>query len=181
MANTTTFNTPFALKNIQDTGIFKGYASVYNIGDSHKDIVKPGAFDRALKESTAQGRWPKMLWQHDPAQPIGVWTHMQSDAQGLLVEGRLFLNLQKGHEAYTLLKEGVVDGLSIGYEPAKAHRQGKHRILEDITLHEISLVTFPSNESARILHVKKDQDPDAYTDPWGPVQEAVAEVMGMLG
>jgi uncharacterized protein len=180
MNTNTTFHSPFALKTIQDTGIFKGYASMYNIRDSHKDIVKPGAFDRALQESNTQGRWPKMLWQHDPAQPIGVWTRMQSDAQGLLVEGRLFLNLQKGHEAYTLLKEGVVDGLSIGYEATKARRQGQHRILEDITLHEISLVTFPSNESARILHVKKDQDPDSYPDPWIHVREAIGEVMGVL-
>ena len=174
--NTTNLSAPFALKNLQDTGIFTGYASVYNVGDTQQDIVKPGAFDRTLKDHTAQKRWPKMLWQHDPAQPIGVWTHMRSDAQGLLVEGRLFLNLQKGHEAYTLLKEGVVDGLSIGYGAAKARRQGKHRLLEDITLYEISLVTFPANESARIFHVKTDEDPD----PWIHVSEAIQGVLNVI-
>lgn len=172
----TTFNTPFALKNLQDTGTFSGYASIYNIHDTQQDIVKPGAFDRTLKDHTAQGRWPKMLWQHDPAQPIGLWTNMRSDAQGLLVEGRLFLNLQKGHEAYTLLKEGVVDGLSIGYATARSHRQGKHRILEDVTLYEISLVTFPANESARILHVKTEED----LDMWKPLHQAIQGAMEAL-
>ena len=165
------------MKHLQDTGIFMGYASIYNVGDSQQDIVKPGAFDRTLQEHLQQKRWPKMLWQHDPVQPIGLWTSMRSDSHGLWVEGRLFLDLPRGQEAYTLLKEGVVDGLSIGYGTAKSHRQGKHRILEDLTLYEISLVTFPANASARILHVKKHVD----SDPWRPLQEAIAEVMGVLG
>lgn len=135
-------------KNLQEDGTFEGYASVFNVVDYQKDIVLPGAFNM---DSTI-----KMLWQHDAQKPIGVWEHIQQDAFGLYVKGRLLLDLNHAREAYTLLKAGAVDGLSIGFMPTKTHFDPvkKARIITSLDLHEISLVTFAANPKARVTSVK---------------------------
>ena len=88
-----------------------------------------------------------MLWQHDPKQPIGVWTRLQEDTQGLYVEGRLTLGVTKADEAYLLLKEGALESLSIGFRTIEAlqDKERKARLLLNIDLIEISLVTFGAN------------------------------------
>lgn len=93
-----------------------------------------------------------MLWQHNPKQPIGVWRHLHEDEKGLYVEGRLALGVAQADEAYLLLKEGAIDGLSIGFRTIKAqHDRGrKSRLLLEIDLIEISLVTFGANTKARV-------------------------------
>ncbi len=145
-------HTCFSIKSLEDIGTFSGYASVYHLVDSQEDWVMPGAFG-VLK---SQESWPKMLWHHDPADPIGEWLSITEDSRGLFVKGRLFLDLQRGREVHLLLKTGVVDGLSIGYRPLKASKTPKGRCLESIVLEEISLVTFPSNPEARVQEVKID-------------------------
>jgi HK97 family phage prohead protease len=137
-------------------GIISGYASWFDKRDHQGDVVVQGAFSNTLKAWQLMGRKPKMLWQHNPQQPIGVWTHLRQDAHGLYVEGRLALGASLANDAYLLLKEGALDGLSIGFRTVKAvqDQTRKARLLLDIDLIEISLVTFGANPSAVIRDVK---------------------------
>ena len=140
------------IKRVTEEGFFSGYASVFNVKDLQNDSVEKGAFMRAISE----GPPPKMLWQHDPCFPIGKWISVKEDERGLFVEGQIFLALEKGREAFLLLKEGVLDGLSIGYEIQNARPRKGGRVLSEVKLHEISLVTFPANTEARVLDVKAE-------------------------
>jgi uncharacterized protein len=102
-----------------------------------------------------------MLWQHDPAQPIGRWLAIREDARGLLVRGRLNLAVERAREIHALLKEGAVDGLSIGFRVERARRERATglRRLERLDLWEISLVTFPMLPGARVGAVKRHRSP----------------------
>ncbi|HUX80099.1 MAG TPA: HK97 family phage prohead protease [Alphaproteobacteria bacterium] len=133
-------------------GLIAGYASYFDIVDQTRDRIIKGAFTKTLRAWRLAGKMPKMLWQHDPKQPIGVWTHLHEDNQGLYAEGRLTLGVAKADEAFLLLKEGALEGLSIGFHIIKAQqdRERKARILLDIDLVEISLVTFGANAKATV-------------------------------
>lgn len=141
------------LSTIKEEGYFCGYASVFDVVDRQKDRVARGAFEKSLKKGKEM---PKMLWQHDTKEPIGVWQTLKEDSKGLFVEGRLLMDLRKGREAHTLLKKGVVSGLSIGCQVVKASfcENEKVRTLKELELLEISLVTFAANTKAKILAVK---------------------------
>jgi HK97 family phage prohead protease len=148
----------FETKALDDAGrTFEGYGSVFGVLDSYADIVAKGAFRRTLKESKAKGRMPALLWQHDPSKPIGVYEDMREDETGLIVKGRLS-DTQLGREAYTLLKDGALSGLSIGFRTlkSKVDEENGVRTLTDIELWETSLVTFPANDAARVTGVKAD-------------------------
>jgi len=148
---------PLSVKSVSGDGIFTGYASVFGELDQQNEIVAAGAFARTLAKWRRQGRTPALLWMHDPTQPIGVWQSVHEDANGLYVEGRLALRTQKGAEAYELLKLGALTGLSIGYRVVTSQIDAKRkaRVLTDVDLFEVSLVTFPANEAARVRDVKK--------------------------
>ncbi len=153
---------PLSVKAVSGDGIFLGYASVFGELDQQNEIVAAGAFARTLAKWRRQSRTPALLWMHDPTQPIGIWQSIQEDPTGLRVEGRLALRTQKGGEAYELLKLGALTGLSIGYRvvTSKIDTTRKARILTDVDLFEISLVTFPANEAARVSDVKRrNRDP----------------------
>lgn len=147
----------FEVKSIAEDGTFAGYASVFNNVDSQRDRVHPGAF----KASIAQRDTPvQLLWQHQWQQPIGVISALFEDARGLVVKGRLLLEVAQAREAYALLKAGVVRGLSIGYSVRRARRNpdtGVRELLE-LNLWEISLVTLPANEAAQVTVVKSRTD-----------------------
>lgn len=131
--------------------VISGYASVFGRKDQGGDIVLPGAYAESLRKLQAAGRRAKMLWQHDPAQPIGVWDEMREDGRGLLVKGRILTEVEKGREAAALLSAGAIDGLSIGYRTLRAERDGKgQRLLQELDLWEVSLVTFPMLPEARV-------------------------------
>lgn len=152
-----TIDSFFELKFQAETGQFEGYASVFETVDTANDRVAPGAFRRSLDEHRRQNRLPPLLWQHDAAQPIGAWREVYEDGHGLYVRGDLFVNdIPRAREAYKLMQEKVVNGLSIGYRVRQSHRDQKAgiRVLTDVDLLEISMVTFPANDSARILRVK---------------------------
>lgn len=153
-----TFHTTIQIKSISEEGTFSGYASVYDEIDNQNDRVAEGAFKQALEKAEGKGKFPKMLWQHDPTQPIGRWVDIKEDQKGLQVTGQIFLDIQKGFEAYRLMKEGVIDGLSIGFRIKQAGREKTHRVIKDLDLLEISLVTFPANAKATIHEVKEDND-----------------------
>ena len=130
-----------------------GYASLFGRPDQGGDIVAKGAFGAAL----AAGRGVKMLWQHDPAQPIGVWDEIVEDGRGLRVRGRLLSEVARGREAAALIAAGAIDGLSIGYRTKRAERdEAGRRVLTEIELWEVSLVTFPMLAEAR-LGAKADE------------------------
>jgi uncharacterized protein len=138
------------------TGVFEGYASLFNKRDGQGDIVMPGAFLASLKIRGAEGI--RMLFQHDPAEPVGTWIDIVEDVNGLLVRGRLNKRVQRGAELLALLETGGLDGLSIGFKTVRARNDraaGARRLLE-IDLWEISLVTFPMLEGARVSAVKMD-------------------------
>lgn len=141
---------------LQADGTFTGYGSVFGEVDSYNEQTKKGAFAKSLKNWTAKGKLPNMLWQHRSDQPIGIWTSMAEDAKGLKIDGQLALDTVKGAEAYALLKMGALDGLSIGYVATKWEEDTKTNVvtLTEIDLWEVSLVTFPANSSARIDGVK---------------------------
>lgn len=128
-------------------GRLAGYASRFGEADQGGDVVAPGAFAASLAR---RDRRVKLLWQHDPARPIGVWERLVEDGRGLWVEGRLLTEIRGGAEAAALLEAGAVDGLSIGYRAARAEiLPGGGRRLLEIDLWEVSLVTFPMLASAR--------------------------------
>ena len=137
-------------------GIFSGYASFFELIDQKRDQIAKGAFTKTLKAWQFLGKKPKMLWQHEAKEPIGLWTTLRQDEKGLYAEGRLALGLPRADEAYILLKEGILDGLSIGFRTVESvyDQEHKTRVLLDIDLLEISLVTFGANSKATVHHIK---------------------------
>lgn len=143
------------LKQLDDDGRFAGYASIFGVVDNQNDMMRRGAFMRTLEEQDGDIR---LLWQHRFEEPIGIFSLLREDARGLYVEGRLLLDVQRAREAHALLKAGAICGLSIGYVPVKYHIDADTgvRVLEEVALYEVSLVTFPANSEATVHAVKED-------------------------
>jgi len=174
-------NRPLAIKSLGADGTFIGYASVFNVVDSQKEIVAAGAFKRSLASWRAKNAAPAMLWMHDPTLPIGIWVVLGEDKNGLAVQGRLALGTQKGREAYELLKMKALTGLSIGYRivSSKIDTARKARVLTDVELFEISLVTFPANDAARVSEVKSPRvKPASGRDAAEPLRRAARVLKG---
>ena len=143
----------FRLKQLDDEGAgsFSGFGSVYNVEDLGGDTIVPGAFTKTLQSNG--GKLP-LLWQHRSDEPIGTVTASDSN-YGLLVKGQLLMDLPTAQKAYQLLKANVVKGMSIGYDTIKAtSTPDGGRILSELKLWELSLVTFPMNEAAQVVSVK---------------------------
>ena len=146
---------------VQDGTRISGYASLFGAADQGGDIVEAGAYAASLRDLTASGRRVKMLWQHDPAQPIGIWDEVREDGKGLWVTGRLLENVERGREAAALIEAGAIDGLSIGYRTRKSTKNTKgQRLLTELELWEVSLVTFPMLPSARVAAKADHSDLD---------------------
>jgi HK97 family phage prohead protease len=145
---------PEPLNTVDTDGVFEGYASLFGIADLGKDVVMPGAFSDSLRKRGAGD--VRLLWQHDPAQPIGRWLSIAEDRRGLRVRGKLNLAVERARDIHALMREGSVDGLSIGFrvERARAERPTGLRRLEKLDLWEISVVTFPMLPDARVETVK---------------------------
>lgn len=148
------------LKFDGDTGRIKGFGSVYGNVDNGNDIVMPNAFAKCIARMKAKGQKPKMLWQHKTDMPIGIWDVFEESMQGLLVEGSVFTETAMGKDAYVLLKGGAINGLSIGYGVRDYSIDSKSgtRLLKELELYEVSLVTFPMNEMATVTSVKSVAD-----------------------
>lgn len=143
-----------ALDRVEADGTFSGYASLFGTVDLARDIVEPGAFAKSLRQRGAAG--VRMLFQHDPGQPIGVWTELAEDRRGLFVRGRLTKDVARAREVLSLMRGGALDGLSIGFRAVRARKDaasGIRRIAE-ADLWEISVVTFPMLPGARVETVK---------------------------
>lgn len=166
----------FKMGAMAENGTFEGYGSIFGVVDSYNDIVVKGAFADSLARIARDGRRVKMLWQHNPNEPIGVWDELREDDVGLYCKGRLLLDVQRARECYALMKAGAMDGLSIGYEATRYTHvapdevesrigakyygmcgPGQIRLLEACDLWEISPVTFPACEPATVTTVKQSR------------------------
>jgi HK97 family phage prohead protease len=139
-----------------DDGLFTGYASLFNVTDLSGDMLLPGAFRASIARRGAGGI--KMLYQHDPATPLGQWLQVEEDGRGLRVTGRLHLGVERAREVASLVGAGILDGLSIGFRTVRARTDAKTgvRRLAEVDLWEISIVTFPMLPGARIAAVAGD-------------------------
>ncbi|MEM1273875.1 MAG: HK97 family phage prohead protease [Pseudomonadota bacterium] len=137
--------------SLTDGSVIEGYASLFDTSDRGGDIVCKGAYARSLEANAKAGRRIKMLWQHDPSQPIGVWDEIGEDGRGLWVKGRILDAVERGREARALIEAGAIDGLSIGYRTIRATKNDQGlRLLKEVELWEVSLVTFPMLPQARL-------------------------------
>lgn len=131
--------------------VIEGYASLFGLTDQGGDAVLPGAFRASLAKLAAKGDKVRMLWQHDPTRPIGVWDEIREDEKGLWVKGRLLPEVAQAREAAALIQAGAIDGLSIGYRTIRASEGSKgQRMLAEVELWEVSLVTFPMLPEAKV-------------------------------
>lgn len=146
----------FELKSLNEDGTFEGYGSVFGVKDSYDEIVAAGAFADSIATHKAAGTMPALLWQHRAREPIGIYASMDEDNIGLKLSGRLALKTVRGAEAYELLKMKAISGLSIGFVTREDSydRLTGIRTLKKVDLWEVSLVTFPANEAARVQGVK---------------------------
>lgn len=140
----------------EEAGTFEGYGSVFNNTDLGNDVILNGAFKKSLAKTGPKA--VKLLYQHKTDMPIGVFESIEEDERGLKVRGKLALKTQLGAEAYELMKMGALDGLSIGFRVAPKGQsydaRRKRRMIKEVDLMEISLVTFPMNPKAKVRSVK---------------------------
>lgn len=135
--------------SLAEDGSIDGYASLFGEIDQARDMVMPGAFTQTLKQRGL--RKIPMLFQHDPAEPVGVWLELAEDLRGLRARGRLIPDVARGRELLALLRAGAIDGLSIGYRTVRGQIDPRTRVrrLYQVDLWEISIVTFPLLSGAR--------------------------------
>lgn len=180
---------PFNIKSdsITEDGTFEGYASVFGgRPDSYGDVIAPGAFGETLSKGGRNRNGIAMVWYHDPKQPIGIWKSIVQDDKGLKVIGQLNLDVQRAREIHSLMKQGAIKGLSIGWDFMKdangkivegtweyKDEQRTKRLLKQIELWEISPVTFPAKLSANITKVKSMSIENASTER--ELEEALRE------
>ncbi len=128
-----------------------GYASIFNITDEHNDMIAPGAFTSSLRDQ----RKIVFLWQHMVDKPIGVVEQIHEDNHGLYIQAKILTDVKCGQEAVSLIESNVVCGLSIGFNPKSYYIDDSGvRVIEDVDLWEISLVTFPANRFAGVTGIK---------------------------
>lgn len=142
-------STKFEIKALNDN-TFEGYASYFGNIDSYDEIIVNGAFKKTLQENKNR---IKVLWQHDTSEPIGKPIMMEEDSQGLYVKAMVSMT-DIGKKAMTLMKDGVVDEMSIGYDVIKDEYKGNKRMLKEVRLWEFSPVTFGANDKAKITQAK---------------------------
>lgn len=139
------------IRDVEADGTFEGYGSVFGTVNFYNEIILPGAFKASLREWRTKKRLPPMLWQHDSTHPIGVYDAMEEDEKGLRVRGRLLKDaIAKAGEAYALLKERAIGGLSIGFRTVQEDDKDGIRRVKKAELWEVSLVTFPAEPNAAI-------------------------------
>lgn len=143
--------------DVKVDGTFTGYGSVFGVKDSYDEVVAPGAFAESLDELASKGRRVPILWQHRTSEPIGIYDDLVEDEHGLKVGGQLAIDFDDlARRAHGHMKMGSVTGLSIGYWVRESSYDEKTgiRTLRKLDLVEVSLVTFPANDDARVDAVK---------------------------
>lgn len=161
---------PFQIGELKASGDgweVAGYASTF-LGepDTYGDIVAKGAFVESLAK-----RATRLLWQHDTSKPIGRQLSLAEDDHGL--HGRWsIVPTSAGKEAHELLREGLIDALSIGFQTVDAEWNETTRILKKVDLFEVSLVTIPANSNALVTSFKAPDD-----IPFSPLLKRAAEAV----
>lgn len=150
---TPSFSVPLEFKELSGRE-FEGHGSVFGNVDLGGDIVMPGAFKRSLESHQKSGTRPQMFWMHNPEKIPGKWLEVSEDKRGLKVRGKLF-DTPLGNEIYTLMKEGAISTMSIGYQPVERdYDKEGNRLLKRVDLWEVSPVSLAMNPLAQIAHVK---------------------------
>jgi HK97 family phage prohead protease len=166
---------------LKDGAEVAGYASLFGAADQGGDVVQKGAYGSSLARLAKLGSGVKMLWQHDPTRPIGVWDEVREDGKGLWVKGRLILEVQAAREAQALLQAGAIDGLSIGYRTLRSEKAASgRRLLHEIELWEVSLVTFPMLPEARVQADPSNAEEDLDSSLARTLAESFREAREML-
>jgi len=145
------------IKALKESGEFEGYGSTFGgEPDAYGDVIAPGAYSDSLAAHKAKGTMPKLFWQHNADEPIGKWLGAKEDDHGLLLTGKLNMDVQRGREAHALLKAGDIDGLSIGYRIKEYSVDTETGVwtLERLDLVEVSIVSVGANENAVVQSVK---------------------------
>jgi len=137
-------------------GEFVGYANVFGVVDAYGTSFDPGSFANTLRENPQ----PVLLWMHHREEPIGLVTTAVEDQTGLRIHGQLNLEVARAREIHSLIRQGAVRGLSVGFVPVRevwdsARQQAR---FTEVVLREVSAVTFPANTEARIGTVRAAQD-----------------------
>lgn len=137
-------------EKVSDQGIISGFISKYGEIDSYGSTTVKGCFAEAIARVEA-GEVIPVLWQHDPHEPIGKFKSIRETDEGPYAEIELDLNVARAKEAFSLVKNDVISGLSIGgiiddydYDDSDVLQ------IKSFSLWETSVVTFPACESARI-------------------------------
>jgi uncharacterized protein len=138
------------LKKTTREGLFEGLVSPYNYIDEGQDLVEPGAYGKTLQE---KGPTRPILWQHNHDEPLGT-IELQDRDDGLYGKGQLVLSVPQAKAAYDLIVAGAVTGLSIGYTVVRDSIENGVRRLKELRLWEISIVTMPMADLARISSIK---------------------------
>lgn len=161
---------------------FSGFASTFGgEPDAFGDVIRPGAFAASLRRHKAAGTLPKLFFTHDPSQVPGKWLDMFEDADGLVAEGML-ANTTLGRDLDELIKIEAIDALSIGFRIPPGGAQWDSdgvRILSEIDLHEVSLVSLPANPSARLS--RGSQQPLRRQSPADALSAHLAELAELTG
>ena len=151
-------NLGFEIKEIKDDCMnFIAYGSATGVKDRDNDIIDKGAYSNIIKKADLTGKYPKLLKQHSRNDVIGVIEELKEDNKGLLVTGR-FIDTTKGRDTYIEVKEGAIDSMSIGFiigDYDLDRKTGVRNIQTIKELPEISFVTFPANEQANVVEVKR--------------------------
>lgn len=149
--------------------IISGYASVFNVADQHNDIILESAF---LPIKNTQN--VKFLWQHDFSKPIGIIQSVLEDNYGLKIEAAINSKIEVGKEAIELIRQGAVDGLSVGFNIETSNYNSlNQRVITKAKLMEVSVVTFPANFHAKIYHIDNEN-----IDNW-PLENLKASILNL--
>jgi len=137
---------------ITEDFFIEGYASVFNVVDSYRDIILKGAFSKSIEKNN-QNNYIKLLWQHDMTWPVGIINNLYEDEKGLRIKAQINDQIFLGKEIINLIKQGAIKDLSIGFKVIDSYYDNikEIRFITEIELWEISLVTFPANEQANLI------------------------------
>ena len=160
---------PISDLKFDETGQIEAIVSVFNNVDSGNEIVRPGFFKKSIEK-----KLPKGVWAHDWRQPIAKTLEakeiMAGDPSlpphlaklgGTYIKGQFNLETQRGREAYSDIKFGIVDEFSIGYSVIKDNKDEKTgaRELIEGDWKEWSPVLVGMNSETHLVSIKSDAVP----------------------
>ncbi len=159
----------------EEKKIFIAYASTFGNKDFDGDVILKGAFLSSIKKfKDSKGKVPKLAFQHDTSRLPGKILDLKEDDLGLLMEAQ-FIDTQEGRDRLVEVKEGVITDVSIGFNILDSEQGEKlprptffgrthERIIKEVELFEVSLVSFPANPKAEIISMKSREEKKRYLE-----------------